>query len=172
MALPSYIPCISEVDCCVPLPEVDSSDEQNLADLETGEIIAPIQYHRVMAQISITIHRFRMNLRYRRMPPQQVVLQADAQLAELIDTMPSHLQPDAPHDLRREEMHPWIAWQKWDLSLVFLYYRLHINRTLQRCWLSAPEILSGPRSICVSSAKGIVWVTQHSNQPIAKRRQW
>lgn len=172
MAVPNSIPSISESDCCVPLPSVDLYDDSNAATDETEEAIAPIQYHKVMAQIALTFNRFKTNFRSRRLPAQQVVLDADRQLADLIDTMPSHLQPDGPPNPERDRSYPWIAWQRWDLSLVFLYYRLHINRTLQKHWLASPETLSGPRSICLGSAKGIIWVTQQSLQPIAKRRQW
>ena len=171
IAIPSCIPSISEDNCHVPLPSVNLIDDINAA-VSGEEVIAPIQYHKVMAQIAITFHRFSRRLRSRNLPAEQVVQDADAELANLIDTMPSHLQPDGVHDTQRDEMYPWIAWQRWDLSLVFLYHRLYINRTLQKHWLATPQTLSGPRSICLSSASGIVWVTQQSLQPIEKRRQW
>ena len=175
LAVPYFASCISEADFEAQLPLVLPDDYVSLPFPGVYEAVAPVHYHRVMAQIARTYYRFRIALRARVLAIEDVVKEADRQLANIIDKLPPHLQPDSPEHSQnavRDENCPWIAWQRWDLCLVLLYYRLNINRTLQKEWLASPDSLSGPRSICISSAKSIVWITQQSILPIAKRRQW
>ncbi|EXJ82983.1 hypothetical protein A1O3_06800 [Capronia epimyces CBS 606.96] len=109
------------------------------------------------------------------MPLTEIVRDADNRFADIIDGLPPHLQPDevkTDETRARDALYPWIPWQQVNLTLVLLNFRLAINRCLQHEWLADPTNLSGPRAICLSSAKGIIWISQHWAAPIARRRQW
>jgi hypothetical protein len=134
----------------------------------------PVQYHVVMIRISATFNRLRRLLQTGKSLT-QAVQDVDNRFADIIDGLPAHLQPDEiqDEDTRERDRHcPWIRWQHADLRLVLLYNRLTINRMLQQEWLTSPTHLSGPRSICLSSAYGIQSITQHWDLPMARRRQW
>lgn len=108
-------------------------------------------------------------------PVVEIVQDADNKLAEIISNLPGHLQPDQPQDdytNRRDTTYPWIAWQRVYLTLVLLYYRMVINRTLQSSWLIDQDKYGGPRAICLSSARGILLIQREWTIPLTKRRQW
>ncbi|KAF2031075.1 hypothetical protein EK21DRAFT_100012 [Setomelanomma holmii] len=112
-----------------------------------------------MAKISSRYHQLHAKLRLRRWSPSGVadfVIQADDQLAEIIEQIPSHLQTtDAPltqEQLEIERLLPWIATQRTSLAIVLLYYRLAINRVLQTYWLEGLTNFARARSVCLSSA--------------------
>lgn len=128
-----------------------------------------------MAQIASTYCRFRAALRARTNSVVELVREADERLADVINKLPLHLQPEqaqTPGDAIGDMLHPWIPWQRWNLGLVLLYYRLHINRTLQNQWLVSPDTLRGPKAVCLGCAKAIIHNTKLATQPLNKRRQW
>lgn len=134
----------------------------------------PVQYHIVMIRISIAVQRFRQMLNAG-WPLVHAVQETDNNLANIIEELPPHLQPDEVQDqfTRDRDNHcPWIRWQHADLRLVLLYHRLAINHLLQSHWIDSPGSLGGPRSICLSSALGILAVTRNWDEPMARRRQW
>jgi len=136
---------------------------------------SPVDYHIFMISVSSVYHRFRRNLRSIESPVVEIVQDADNKLAEIISNLPSHLQPDQPQDdyiNQRDTTYPWIGWQRVYLTLVLLYYRMVINRTLQHSWLSDQGKYGGPRAICLSSAKGILLIQREWTIPLTKRRQW
>lgn len=175
MQIPFHLPCVTENDFDAPLPSVQADMEHKTTSIHPAEAVVPVQYHIIMARIAITHHRFHVELRAKRKPLINIVRDADDRLAGIINTLPAHLQPDemkTDQTEQRDERNPWIAWQRYDLTLVLLYFRLLIHHTLQGAWLASPDEFSGPRAICLNSAKGIIWLSRQWDQPVARRRQW
>ena len=136
---------------------------------------APINYHTSMARIASVYYRFRSSLQSSTRSVVDLVRDADTQLAEVINELPRHLQPvseQTSEEALGDVLHPWIPWQRWNITLVLLYHRLHINRTLQHEWLESTELHRGPRSVCLTSAQAIIHNTKLSTQPLNKRRNW
>lgn len=168
LAVPYHVPRVDEGDFNVPLP---SRDPQH--DITGG--IQPVQYHIFMARTSIVYHRFRSALREGLRPIAEVVRLADDELAEVINTLPEHLQPDGGKHERMQNLeieHPWIKWQRFDISLVLLHHRMRINRALQQKWMMSPGQYEWARTVCIRSAMDIIWITHNWDQPVAMRRQW
>ncbi|KAF3800101.1 hypothetical protein GCG54_00015480 [Colletotrichum gloeosporioides] len=168
LAVPYHVPQVDEGDFNVPLP---SRDPQH--DIPGG--IQPVQYHIFMARTSIVYHRFRSALREGSRPIAEVVRLADDELAEVINTLPEHLQPDGGKRERMQNLeieHPWIKWQRFDISLVLLHHRMRINRALQKEWMMSPGQYEWARTVCIRSAMDIIWITHNWDQPAAMRRQW
>lgn len=112
-----------------------------------------------MARTLTVYHRFCQFLQRSPLSSENVVRAADEELALVIDTLPDHLQPElsAHGRIREPELsEPWIKWQRFDITLVLLHYRIRINRTLQRHWLSSPGEFAWARTVCVQSALDII----------------
>ncbi|KAF9874294.1 nucleus protein [Colletotrichum karsti] len=168
LAVPYHVPQVEEGDFNVPLPSMDPN-----SDLPGG--IQPVQYHIFMSRTSIVYHRFRSALREGTRAIAEIVRLADDELAEVINTLPEHLQPDGgknPEIQDLEIAHPWIKWQRFDISLVLLHHRMRINRALQNQWLESPGQYDWARAVCIRSAMDIIWITHNWDQPAAMRRQW
>lgn len=159
------MPHVDEEDFNVPLPSAESDNEGP----------HPVLYHIFMARTSTVYHRFRSALREGTRSVSEVVRLADDELAEVINTLPDHLQPDSGKSEEMQELeltHPWIEWQRFDISLVLLHHRMRINRSLQKEWQAAPGIYDWARAVCIRSAMDIIWITHNWDQPVAMRRQW
>lgn len=74
--------------------------------------------------------------------------------------------------LAGEKHSPWIAWQRLNLSLSLLYYRIVINRVLQDQWFQDPETFARTRAICLSSAQGIISLSAQFDPSLARHRPW
>ncbi|OHE98579.1 hypothetical protein CORC01_06030 [Colletotrichum orchidophilum] len=165
LAVPYYVPQVDEGDFDVPLPTIDPETEG----------AQPVLYHIFMARTSTVYHRFRSALREGTRSVSEVVRLADDELAEVINTLPAHLQPDGGKNEEMQELelvHPWIKWQRFDISLVLLHHRMRINRSLQKQWLAVPGPYDWARAVCIRSAMDIIWITHNWDQPVAMRRQW
>jgi hypothetical protein len=171
LTLPYRSPRVHYTDFDVPLPSATSTDEEE-------KVTHPVHYHIFMARTSTIFYYFRQAIRSgpaSLAEMAQVVRKADEELAEIIDTLPVHLRPDADEsdEIRRLELaQPWIKWQRFDLTLVLLHLRLQINCTLQEQWLSYPGQYDWARTISVRSAMSIVWINRNWDQPISMRKQW
>ncbi|KAJ3455931.1 hypothetical protein MRS44_017413 [Fusarium solani] len=171
LTLPYRSPRVHYTDFDVPLPSATSTDEEE-------NVTHPVHYHIFMARTSTIFYYFRQAIRSdpaSLAEMAQVVRKADEELAEIIDTLPVHLRPDADEsdEIRRLELaQPWIKWQRFDLTLVLLHLRLQINCTLQEQWLSYPGQCDWARTISVRSAMSIVWINRNWDQPISMRKQW
>lgn len=100
---------------------------------------------------------------------------ADAELAEVIDTLPDHLQPDYSNseDLRQLELgHPWVKWQRFDISIILLHFRIRITRILQSHWRQFPDKYNWARVVSISSARSVIWINRNWDQPASMRKQW
>ncbi|KXH27580.1 hypothetical protein CSAL01_00747 [Colletotrichum salicis] len=105
----------------------------------------------------------------------EIVRLADDEIADVINTLPDHLQPDGGKSEEMQELeiiHPWIKWERFDISLVLLHHRMHINRSLQKEWLEVPGLYDWARAVCIRCAMDIIWITHNWDQPVAMRRQW
>lgn len=178
--MPYHAPAIDEADFDVPYPEPPPNSLSTTTGLEQAH---PVYYHLFMARAATASYRFRRSLRYN--PSYtiedmiQTVKTADEELASVIDTLPSYLQPETSaeteHRLHNiEETMPWVKWQRFDLALVLLHLRIRVNRTLQRHWSSNADIrqLEWAKTICTQAAQSIVWINMNWDQPASARKQW
>jgi hypothetical protein len=181
--VPHRTPCINDVDFSCQLP-ADISDAQlleaDLGNLSTPEREPrPVQYHIIMARIATIFHQLHARLRLRRWSPSGVadfVIQADDQLADVIEQIPIHLQNhDTPPTKEQQELErrlPWIATQRTSLVMVLLYYRLAINRVLQTYWLEGSTNFARARSVCLSSAIGLIHSATSGDVTFRRLRSW
>ncbi|KAI0476604.1 hypothetical protein GGR56DRAFT_643487 [Xylariaceae sp. FL0804] len=163
---------VHEHDFCVALPTVDPG---GCITGPHGLQIHPVQYHVFMARAATVYNRFRVNLRRRELPLDEIVRAADEDLAEIINTLPQHLQPESvggEYTDSLETAYPWIRWQRVDATLVLLHHRLRINVVLRREWRKDPVRYGWARAICLQTARDIIWISQNWEQPVAKRSQW
>lgn len=183
LPIPLRTPCISDIDFNCQLPAIIS--DAQLADSDLGITRAldegprPVQYHVIMAEIATINHQLHARLRLRKWPPAAVaefVVQADDQLANVIERLPSHLQQDdgsTPKGCEEmEQQLPWIAIQRKSLVIALLYYRLAINRILQNHWLEGSTNFARSRSICLSSAVGLIRSATSGDGQFSRLRSW
>lgn len=174
LCLPCRPPEVDDIDFDVPLPSTTAT--------EAGEYKAAhyhVHYHIFMARTAAAVYRFRATIRSGSGSSEETVRAVktvDEELAEIIDSLPRLLQPDidiADEELHRFELaHPWIRWQRCDLTLVLLHMRLRIYRTLHVQWLSSPDHHNWARSVSVSSAMSVIWINRNWEQPASMRKQW
>ncbi|RDW56672.1 hypothetical protein BP6252_14058 [Coleophoma cylindrospora] len=164
---------IIDRDFDTPLPSLP--DDQNPNLVSGCDFPDPIFYHIALAKISSLYHRFRIALRAGPSDVAELVRVSDGLLAEMIDQLPPHLNPDEQKTTQteeRDEMYPWASWQKFDLALTLLAIRLNINRTLQSQWSESSKTLSGQRSISLDCARSIIWISSKWQYPTVQRKQW
>ncbi|PSN59326.1 hypothetical protein BS50DRAFT_605296 [Corynespora cassiicola Philippines] len=131
-----------------------------------------------MSKIAIICYQFHSKMRLRRWSASEIaefVLQADNQLANLIDQLPPHLQNDELETVEtrdRDTHRPWIPYQKTSLAMVILYYRLAVNRILQSHWLKGSANYARARSVCLSCAMGIVNSAVTCRNISSRMRSW
>lgn len=183
LAIPLRTPFTSDLDFTCRLPLVISDTQLADTDCEiieaSGQDPCPVQYHVIMAEIARIYHQLHAKLRLRKWSPTEVatfVIQADDELAGVIERLPNHLQHnDGPSVKDREELEhrlPWIATQRTSLVIVLLYYRLAINRVLQACWLEGSTNSARARSICLSSAVGLIHSATTNKEQFSRLRSW
>src|ERR1041384_2551177 len=94
-----------------------------------GRDLDPAHYHVFMARTAQVYRRFTDSISRGAAPLEEVVRSADEQLAQIIVTLPEHLQPDFA-DVSRDgneaddsgtPVEPWIKWQRFDITLVLLH---------------------------------------------------
>jgi hypothetical protein len=180
LPIPLRTPCISDIDFDCRLP-ANISDAQ-LANSLIGtnrtrdEGPRPVQYHVIMAEIATIYYRLHARLRLRKWSPAAVaefVVQADDQLANIIECLPSHLQEIVAERCEEiEQQLPWIDIQRKSLVIALLYYRLAINRILQNHWLEGSTNFARSRSICLASAVGLIRSATSGNGQFSRLRSW
>ena len=170
--MPHHPPVITEADFDAQLPTVDVQGQLATPD---GSSIHPVQYHIFMARTAQVYARFRHALQHSRLPVGDVVRHADEQLAEIINTLPRHLQPEESSSRWTKQvqgLYPWVSWQRYDITVVLLHHRLRINRALQHAWRADPAQYGWARAICIDTSRDSIWISNHWDQPVARRRQW
>ncbi|PVH68387.1 hypothetical protein DL98DRAFT_522795 [Cadophora sp. DSE1049] len=182
LSSPTKTPYIADVDFDCALP-MDADDlrllgSASLIEPDSEQRPRPIQYHIAMAKISIVFNNVRSKLYARRWAGFEVaemVIIADNELAAVINDLPPHLQNDevtTTFTAERDAQLPWIRWQKAALTMVLLYHRMCVNRTLQQHYTEGSLNYARARSICLSSAKGIIQAAHQVPGDISRLRSW
>ncbi|KAF3388726.1 hypothetical protein F1880_003615 [Penicillium rolfsii] len=174
LKLPYRPPEVDNTDFDVPLPSV------TLTEVGEDEVSHyHVHYHIFMARTAAAVYRFYAKIRSGSGSSEETVRAVktvDEELAEIIDNLPPLLQPDtviADEYLRQLQLaHPWIKWQRCDLTLVLLHMRLRIHRALHVQWLSPPGHHNWARSVSINSAMSIIWINRNWDQPASMRKQW
>ncbi|EFX04942.1 c6 zinc finger domain containing protein [Grosmannia clavigera kw1407] len=180
LQVPYRIPIVRDGDFDVDLPSVEGNPRPIGSD---GRSIHPVHYHTFMARCSRVWHRFQAALRTTAGAAtlDDTVRRADCELAEIIDTLPHYLQPDRQYEADElEATYPWIVWQRFDITLVLLHLRLRANQVLRDTWSAKTTTRTTPmhhpyswaRSLCIATARELIWICHHWHQPVTKRRQW
>lgn len=169
--MPGVTPVLSACDFEVPLPSRFAGETE---DNGGGVTLHRVDYHIFMARVAVVYHDFRESLAT--YSPADAVRQGDEKLAEIILTLPDHLQPDGllggaeKHALENE--HPWLRWQRVNIALVLLSHRLHVNRFMLQHCQRASETAVSARAIATQTAEHILWISQNWEVPVAAKRQW
>lgn len=159
-------PQIDELDFDTPFPSTGPETENVDHD--------PVHYHLFMAMVGRAHYRFRRTIRRGELSRAEAIRRADIELADVIVTLPNHLQPDRDDtSLRRAlDAKPWIQWQRFSITLVLFNLRMRMHSSLRLQWLETPEEYSWARSVSVKAAKEIIWISYNWDQPPAMRNQW
>jgi hypothetical protein len=174
-------PCVSASDFDVPFAAPLDDDDL----LPTDKSISlpkqrprPIEYSIAMAKVATVYYRFRESMVVIRTHDDDiaaVIQEADNNLAEIISSLPSHLQDyesTSQKNSERDAQYPWIPWQRKTITAVLLYYRIIVNRVLQPSWIDNPTTHGRARAICLGSARAIVDVIRTSQDPLSRSRTW
>ena len=177
LPVPYRTPCILEADFKTELPASLGNDEFLTGRRDGVAQSKLIDYHIAMSQVAIHYHRFRFAVRHSKGALEDIfplVISADESLASFIEQLPEHLRPEEPDESidQSRDIDPWMSWQRGNLCVVLLYYRIVINRVLQDQWIHDPVTFARTRSICLSSARGIIKMTKAYAQPTARHRPW
>lgn len=103
------------------------------------------------------------------------VASADSDLATVVSQLPMQLKPDEKisHATRsRDEAHPWLSWQKENICIILLYYRLVFTRPLWDERNTDTPSFESARAICLNICHGILTSIDgfDSQNPIFHRR--
>jgi hypothetical protein len=153
----------------------------NDAELETGQVpaeissdlISPWWYHRILCETALIYHQFIQALRKKETDLETLVRAGDEALANVIDSLPPHLQPyreETLHPHLVDEQYPWIRWQRVDLTTILLLCRAKINYECRRGWSTSPPSSLARRMLCLESAKSVIMVLESAEMPIHQRR--
>jgi hypothetical protein len=137
-----------------------------------------MQYQFILARLSLTLRVFYEHLVHSGGDYTVLAsasLSANGDLATIVSQLPDHLQSEA-HLANgfqdREETHPWLLWQKENLCILLLYYRLIIYRPL--CDIENKDETGRDEAflVCLDAAHGILASIQEfdSGDPIRHRR--
>jgi hypothetical protein len=170
--------CIQEAEFQVNLPGIMNDDEIGMRTSADADDTypRPIQYHIAMIRLAQEYHRFASKLPIMSDNAAELksfVLEADESLARTIDELPPHLTMSGQINSQVLEEHtPWAQWQRKNLALTLLFYRLNINRVLQHQWLSCDVAFKRARAICLSSAKAIISLVDGDSDTLVLYRSW
>ena len=136
------------------------------------------EYHAVLGKLSMALRRFQERLVLtdnQKRAVASAARDADEELATIVLQLPSHLKADDAADEERFERDlafPWIPWQKQNICVLLLYYRLAINRSILHSEHGDSLAARGARAVCLDSAHGIYAnIVLHDNEsPTPDRR--
>ena len=165
-------PCVTPNDFNVPLP-TPGKDEG-----------VSVQYHAVLVRIAFAYYQFHASMVSTQEADDKnlmsIVRHADGSLADIIAMLPPELQPEfttcdslsgSASGAGADSDQP--SWQRWHITLILLFFRLLINRSLQTAWATSPTPeLRGQRAICLGAARGIINISRQWDQPMARRSRW
>ncbi|EXJ94889.1 hypothetical protein A1O1_00007 [Capronia coronata CBS 617.96] len=180
-------PCVREIDFNIAPPLLLDDDELLDPTLAENPHLAPpkprpIQYHMAMIEIARCYHAFNMELGYvchDETKLEALVLKSDEALASVIDRLPPHLQAGSEIEALSdsdsnggEQSLDWALWQRNSISLVFLFYRMAINRVLQQQWIRSQHSYVRSRAVCLGSARATVSLIHRYSSALARYRPW
>lgn len=151
----------------------DLDGEEMPAEERAPERLSPWVYHTTLCQTAIVKHRFNQALRKKPDNLEFLIRDADEALANIIDHLPEHLQPnieDQPHHKHLEEQYPWLEWQRLDLVTNLFLARSTINYQSREYWDHAHPNYLGRRTVCLEAARSIICLFDMSNLPTHQRR--
>lgn len=142
------------------------------------EAVEPLHFHLVLAQLATTLRRFHERLACLGDDFSAlafVTTSADNELATIVSHLPKHLQPDEQvtnETRRRDEANPWLPWQKENLCILLLYYRLVISRPLWNARNGDALSYESAKAVCLGVSHGILASIKEfdSGDPILHRR--
>lgn len=169
--MPGATPVLSASDFDVPLPSRFAGEAGRN---NSGVMLHRVDYHTFMARVALVFHEFRESLQM--YSPIEAVRRGNEKLAEIILTLPGHLQPnESPGGAEKckvENEHPWLRWQRVNIALVLLSHRLHLNRSMLQYCEATSETGISARAIATQTAEHIIWISQNWDVPVAAKRQW
>ena len=158
----------------LPLPADDTELERGLVSTEPPpEVISPWWYHNILCKTALVHHRFTQGIRKRTTDLEVLVRIADEGLADIIESLPAHLQPReeaSPQSTDLENKYPWIRWQRVDLIMILLLLRSRINYECRKFWSDSPPTSLPRRSLCLQSAQSVIMLLEGADMPIHQRR--
>ncbi|CAD0085543.1 unnamed protein product [Aureobasidium mustum] len=173
--VPGYIPLVPEHETRCSLP--DSTPNANDLTIERdGSTISSNRYLAFMARTAIVYNNFHSSLQKRTMTKSESVRQADERLRQLTARLPEYLTPNSSIRnatiTKLEADHPWIYWQRVNVTLTYLTHRLSIYSTLEPNWRSHPSEFNWAKSICLQAAFDITTIDTTWEMPKSYRRHW
>ena len=141
-------------------------------------LVQPLHYQLCQAKLSSKLRHFYENILTAGddfSALESAVASADCDLATIISQLPGYLRPneDASIEFRdREEANPWLSWQRENLCILLLYYRLIIHRPLCRDANMDKVGRDKASLVCLAAAHGILASIEEfdSGDPILHRR--
>ncbi|GME61721.1 hypothetical protein P154DRAFT_450946 [Neofusicoccum parvum] len=122
-------------------------------DTDTISCPRPIHYHITLAKLASALNRFTSSFGHV-VSLQAAVQSADNDLANIISELPPHLcAGEASSAL--ESAPGWVSWQQRSISVLFLYYRMVVNRTICNNEPKGSAVSAGATAICFEAAHGI-----------------
>lgn len=140
---------------------LDFPDCWKITEPRSTSAIEPLEYLTVLAKLGTTLMRFRAKTSLIHNDDQALaalIASTDDELATIVSQLPEHLKPgNGVADDLGGNVHPWLSWQRENLCIVLLYYRLVINRALCRDEEESDRSLSeGATAVCLEVAHSIV----------------
>ncbi len=134
---------------------------------------SPYVYHVISSQVAVVMHRFSKALRRAPDLLERLVRDSNDQLAIIKTRLPYHLQSDVPGSVElsaAEGRHPWIRWQRLELSTLLLHCRILVNRQCRWRWNDNLKMFLGPRNVCMESARSLISILSEAHPPLHQRR--
>ncbi|KAH7391561.1 hypothetical protein BKA64DRAFT_108482 [Cadophora sp. MPI-SDFR-AT-0126] len=172
----THRPSLSEEDFDVefPLPVDDDELERGLTSFKPSpKVISPWWYHIILCKTALVHHRFTQGIRKTTTDLEVLVRIADEGLADIIESLPAHLQPreeNMPQSTDVDDRYPWIRWQRVDLIMMLLLLRSKINYECRNFWSNSPPTSLPRRSLCLRSAQSVIMLSEGEDMPIYQRR--
>lgn len=162
-----------EHNSVAPLPSPQINEEHIV---HCGRRVYAIDYHTFMARSATVCRKFAGAVHRRDRPRIELVRRADEQLADIIAALPEHLQPELSETSTSmseiEVLHPWLRWQRVNVTLVLLTHRLFVHLTLRNAWQQEAEKYRWAKIVSLQTAKNIIFISRNWELPAANRRQW
>jgi hypothetical protein len=65
-----------------------------------------------------------------------------------------------------QELHPWIKWQRVDLTIALFIWRSKVNYECHQEWLKSPPSSLARRMLCLESAQSVIMLLESADMPI------